>query len=372
MNERKNSLNTAILMILITATIATSFLFWQDMNRLNSAYADIMQVEAISSTTQRQINLATNKEHLLRDVFVIGESTKNALSPDGSQRISLMDDPEITELASEVLTQWLSIEEILSVNWNLEPGESAQELNYIDLSLARDAHFKAMTDLSNGIADYTNEFKGNITQYQLLITLLIFMIAMIILNNTLHAKAELLISKEVAQKAQIDTATGLYNRSRCQELFKENRPVSDQCNSAVMVLDLNDLKVTNDSLGHRMGDELIFTFGSILKNACSVHTLAPFLGRYGGDEFIVFYEDIQDEAELKLYLKELEYLTQEQNEQENRYQVSYAVGYCFGDKKDKMTVRQLFDKADEAMYVNKVEGKLAKASNASKEKVDAG
>lgn len=368
MNEGKNSLNTAILMILITAMIATSFLFWRDMNRLNNAYADIMQVEAISSTTQRQINLATNKEHLQRDVFYIGESTENALSSEGSQRISLMDNPDISHLATEVLLQWLTIEEILSVNWNLAPGETAQELNYIDLSFARDAHFKAMTDLSNGISSYTNEFKSNITQYQLMITLFAFLIAMIMLNNTLHAKAELQISKEVAQKAQIDTATGLYNRSRCQELFKENRPVSDQCNTAVMVLDLNDLKITNDSLGHRVGDELIFTFGTILKNACSVHTLAPFLGRYGGDEFLVFYEDVQDEEELKLYLKELEYLTQEHNEQEDRYQVSYAVGYCYGDKKDKMTVRQLFDNADEAMYVNKVEGKRAKELRLSQEK----
>ncbi len=372
MNEthNKSSLFTFIVSALVIATVVTSFLFWQDMNRLNKAYADIMQVEAISSTTQRLINLAGAGEHQERDAFVIGEATETALSLNGSEVISLMSDPSVALLANEVLQQWFVIEEIVSVNWNLEEGEEKKALNTVDLQLARDAHFKAMTDLSNGIGDYTREINANVTQYQIMIIAFAFAIVIIMLNNALQTRAELIMSKELAQKAQIDTATGLYNRSRCQELFKNNQAISDKRKPAIMVLDLNDLKKTNDNLGHRVGDELISAFANILKNACNIHTVPPFIGRYGGDEFIVFYEDIDSESELQLYLKELTFLTNEYNERESRFQVSYAVGYSYvkDDIDEKLTARQLFDKADEAMYVNKIEGKRAKNPNYDAEK----
>ncbi len=368
--RKRFSLANIVLWTLTVATVVTAVLFARDSGKMSDAYADIMQVESISSTTQRQINLASTDAPQQREVFVINDNTVKALSIDGADKISLMSDPSIALLANEVLMQWLVIEEILSVNWNLEDGQETQDLNLIDLGLARDAHFKAMTDLSNGISDYTQDLKSQINQYQFILMILCFLIAMILFNQGMQTRAELQISKELAQKAQIDTATGLYNRSRCQELFKGNQISTDKRLPAIMVFDLNDLKKTNDNLGHRVGDELILTFATILKNAANVHTIPPFIGRYGGDEFIVYYEDIQNEDELEVYLKELEFLCREQNEKENRFQVSYAVGYSFIDRNstEKLTARQLFDKADEAMYVNKEAGKRAKNPNYDAEK----
>ncbi len=364
-NHKKNTPVTILLSVMVAITLSVSFLFWRDSNRLSDAYADIMQVEAISSNTQRQINVATTESPSIRDVFVINETTVGALSLDGENPISLLNDASIALLANEVYLQWLAIEELLSVNWNLEPGEDTKDLDLNALGLARDAHFKAMTDLSNGIGDQAKELTAQIGEYQFIMISLLFLIAMVLINNGLQTRAELVINRELAQKAQIDTATGLYNRSRCQELFKGNQPVSEQRNPAIMVLDLNDLKKTNDNLGHRVGDELISSFASILKRACDIHAVPPFIGRYGGDEFIVYYEDIETEEELKIYLKELKFLTDAHNEKETRFQVSYAVGYSYIKKgsQEKLTARQLFDKADEAMYINKEEGKRAKNPN---------
>lgn len=370
MEKKKINMSTVSLTIFGSLTLWMALLFWQDMSRLNDAYADIMQIEAISSTTQRQINMARDNEHLLRDVFVIRETTENALTVNGSDTISLIEDATIAVLAHEVYQQWLHIEEIISVNWNLAEGESIQELDFISLKLARDGHFKAMTDLSNGIAAYTNDLNDNIGKYQFSIAVFVFLIIMTLVNRGLQTRAELSVSKELAEKAQIDAATGLYNRSRCQEIFKGTQGISDQRQPAIAVLDLNDLKKTNDKMGHRVGDELIHTFAGILKDASGVHTVPPFMGRYGGDEFVVYYEDIQSEDEVKSFLKELEFLTKEFNEQESRFQVSYAVGYAYMDANstEKLTARQLFDKADEAMYKNKEEGKRAKNPNYDKEK----
>ncbi len=368
---KKNlSLTNATLGILVALMGGMAILYADASSKMSDAYADIMNVESISSTTQRQICIAAIDSPQQREVFVINDNTTKALSIDGSEKISLMSEPSIALLANEVLEQWVLIEEIISVNWNLESGQEAQVINVVALGLARDAHFKAMTDLSNGITEYTHDLNDKIQQYQFFLTVLMFLIAVILINKGLQTTAELSMSKELAEQAQIDEATGLYNRSRCQELFKGNQSASEQRTPAIMVLDLNDLKKTNDSLGHRVGDELIGAFAQILKNASIVHTIPPFIGRYGGDEFIVYYEDIKNEEELHSYLKELKFLTQEHNDREHRFQVSYAVGYSMlgKDSTERLTARQLFDKADEAMYVDKEEGKRAKNPNYDTEK----
>lgn len=368
--HKKNPIVNIVLSVLIVAAVGVCFLFASEMRALNKAYEDIMQVESISSTTQRQISLSENNEHQQRDIFNINELTEKAFTIHGENAISLMSDPNIAILATRVLEEWMKIEGMLTVNWNLAEGEATKELDYITLRLARDAHFGAMTDLSTGISDYTQELNDKISQYQVSILILFVLISLIFFFKALQLQAELSISKELAELSQLDTATGLYNRSRCQELLKGDQAISDQRTPAFIVLDLNDLKKTNDKLGHRVGDELIYSFANILKKAANIHNAPPFIGRYGGDEFVVFYEDIKNKDELLVYLKEIEFLTKEHNENETRFKVSYAVGYsCVGDNPtDNLTARQLFDKADEAMYINKEAIKRAKNQNSDADK----
>ncbi len=372
MNDKpKNKSGLMIIVsLLLIGILVTLYLFWRDMNTLNSAYADMNRIEFISSSTQRQLRLAESNAHLVKDVFFIDEATEKALSIGGETELSVMKDPKMVLLANEVYESWKTIEEVISVNWDLEDGEELQELNYIDMRLAGDSHFKAMTDLSTAIGDYTVDLNSSISQYQAVLTSLLFITFLIVTNHILQTRAELVISKELAEKAQIDIATGLYNRSRCQELFKGGQSITDKKKPGILVFDLNDLKKANDSMGHRVGDELIATFATILKEACNVHASPPFVGRYGGDEFIVFYEDVSGEEEVNIYLKEIEFLAKEFNEKESRFQVSYAVGYSYinAESDEKLTTRQLFDKADAAMYDNKIAVKRANNPNYDEEK----
>lgn len=367
--QKKSGLIIVVTLLLI-GIVSTLYLFWRDMNILNNAYADMNRIEFISSSTQRQLRLAESNGHLVKDVFFIDEATEKTLSIGGETELSVMNVPQMVLLANEVYESWLTIEEIISVNWNLEDGQETQELNYIDMRLAGDRHFKAMTDLSTAISDYTLELNENISMYQALLMGLLFTTFLIGVNHILQTRAELVISKELAEKAQIDIATGLYNRSRCQELFKCSQAITDKKKPAILVFDLNDLKKANDSLGHRVGDELIASFANILKEGCNVHASSPFVGRYGGDEFIVYYEDVSGEEEVNVYLKEVDFLAKEANDKESRFQVSYAVGYSYisSESDEKLTTRQLFDKADAAMYENKIQGKRANNPNYDEEK----
>lgn len=356
LKNREKSLNLMIIVsILVAITVVVSVLFWREMKILNNAYSDMNQIEFLSSSTQRLISIAQSETFLQKDVFFIGESTTKALTPGSDDALSVLVDPEMVVLSNEVMNSWTQIELILS----------KENINKIDLSLSRDAHFKSMTNLSSAISNYSKELNSSITRYQMIVIGLFFSIAMVMLNNLLRTHAEIRQSDELAKTAQIDTATGLYNRSRCQELFRNNQQPANRKHPAILVIDLNDLKKTNDSLGHRVGDELIASFASILKSAANVHIIQPFIGRYGGDEFVIYYDDVGSEDDIKSFLKELSFLNKNFNDENTKFKISYAIGYSYisTSNDERLTMRQLFDLADEAMYENKVSTKLAQNPN---------
>ena len=64
--------------------------------------------------------------------------------------------------------------------------------------------------------------------------------------------------------------------------------------AAVLFVDLNDLKVANDCLGHAAGDELIIEVGARLKSCMRSDGS---VARMGSDEFTVLLEDITDPSD---------------------------------------------------------------------------
>lgn len=160
-------------------------------------------------------------------------------------------------------------------------------------------------------------------------------------------------NKILEQKAYIDLHTGLPNKSRCEEIFHDMRAIKGEV--ACIIFDLNNLKITNDTLGHSVGDQLIMNFARLLRN---VVPMKNFVGRYGGDEFVVVICDTSKE-EVENILNQL----QEEVDQFNRYgrneTISYAYGWAFSKDYTDCTLRVLFDKADHYMYENKRDKKEA-------------
>ncbi len=95
----------------------------------------------------------------------------------------------------------------------------------------------------------------------------------------------------------IDSLTGLYARSHMVSLIsshiKKHKPFN-KC--GFVLIDINNFKHINDSYGHQVGDQCLRAFASKLRET----TKNGIVGRYGGDEFIIFVDDTneQDLAEL--------------------------------------------------------------------------
>jgi diguanylate cyclase (GGDEF)-like protein len=97
-------------------------------------------------------------------------------------------------------------------------------------------------------------------------------------------------SKKLSYDTLHDAMTGLPNRALFLELLSEAISLARRRRAfsfAVLFIDIDHFKVVNDSLGHMVGDQLLWAIGARLKGALrSTDTLA----RFGGDEFAILLD----------------------------------------------------------------------------------
>ncbi|MBQ7919803.1 MAG: response regulator [Lachnospiraceae bacterium] len=163
---------------------------------------------------------------------------------------------------------------------------------------------------------------------------------------------------QLTEKAYLDLHTGLPNKSRCEEVLK-NQDLSKGVTCCIMI-DLNNLKEVNDKQGHVEGDILIKQFGGILRKAIREE---DFVGRYGGDEFVAVLQNV-DEAVVKLVINRIEEEAGKYNKrvrmnlEEGQAQISYAYGYAMSNNIVNCSMEVLLNAADSNMYDNKRNIKL--------------
>lgn len=113
-----------------------------------------------------------------------------------------------------------------------------------------------------------------------------------------------LAQEQLTHQAEHDLLTGLPNRTLITALTKQalSKGVRNNTHTGVLLLDIDRFKNINDTLGHTIGDELLTALsGRIKKTLRDTDTVA----RFGGDEFIVLVEDIQDISNLALLATKL-------------------------------------------------------------------
>ncbi|MFI3174294.1 MAG: GGDEF domain-containing protein [Bacillota bacterium] len=193
-----------------------------------------------------------------------------------------------------------------------------------------------------------------------IIVAIVVIIVLLMIRILFAVSVELEKNKKLSKEMLLDVSTGLYNRSKCQEILEGNVPTEKEV--AIIIFDLNDLKKTNDEQGHIAGDRLIVAFADQLKKAATILPYEIFLGRYGGDEFMAYFSACE-EKEVQLYLNEVDILLEEYNKTgQSTFALSCAAGYFISraETKHSLTLREIFDAADEEMYKNKVEMKAKK------------
>ena len=143
--------------------------------------------------------------------------------------------------------------------------------------------------------------------------------------------------------AHNDSMTGLYNRMGFEKVFE--RKIAIQESFYIMVFDLDETKIINDNFGHLKGDQYIISAARIIKDEIGKN---GFIGRTGGDEFVAFLENINEEQveDIKFFIKNhVSHIFHKKNTQ-------VSIGYS-KYKNDGETFEELLNSADERMYEDK-------------------
>ncbi len=148
-------------------------------------------------------------------------------------------------------------------------------------------------------------------------------------------------------KTQTDSSSGLYNKHATELFVKKFLEEEPDGIHAVIVLDIDEFKSINDSLGHVYGDQVISDLADILRNQFRATDI---IGRIGGDEFMVFLKNIPNELFVAAKLAKI------RNGFINMHQISISAGIAIYPK-DGATYLDLYDHADMAMYAVKKSGK---------------
>lgn len=150
--------------------------------------------------------------------------------------------------------------------------------------------------------------------------------------------------------AKRDPLTLLYNRNIfMHEVERFILETGAEGKGALVILDLDNFKQINDRYGHLKGDEVLKLMAESLKNTFSN---GEFLGRLGGDEFLVFVQRASEKKALDEKMKRLF----EEMEKIQGISLACSAGIVFV-KHENFSYREAIKKADLALYKSKEKGK---------------
>ncbi|MFV1996644.1 MAG: EAL domain-containing protein [Acidiferrobacterales bacterium] len=169
-------------------------------------------------------------------------------------------------------------------------------------------------------------------------------------------KERQLAQQDLAHLAKHDPLTSLPNRILFYEKLKEAiyRAKLEDDAIAVLLVDLDNFKQVNDTLGHPVGDRMLVDVSNRLN---SIVNKNYFLSRFGGDEFFVILQGCSDNFIVDAYAKEIiELMSQPFYLDNQEIRIGCSIGITlFPD--DGMEPDQLIRDADIAMYHAKDQGR---------------
>ena len=160
--------------------------------------------------------------------------------------------------------------------------------------------------------------------------------------------------KELEDKADTDLLTGLNNKLATERKIKEYMANNPNSQSMLFILDVDDFKKINDTMGHAFGDEVLRSLGQQLP---AIFRATDIIGRVGGDEFMIFLKGVTEADSVRKEAKKVENFFR--NFKAGEY-VKYAATASIGVAvfpQEGADFESLYKAADQGVYKAKKRGK---------------
>lgn len=157
--------------------------------------------------------------------------------------------------------------------------------------------------------------------------------------------------QRMTQLVEIDSTTRLLNKLATTNHIQRLIGEKTSAKSFFIMIDIDDFKAFNDTYGHSFGDEVLRAGGKTL----STKFRNNIIGRFGGDEFIVFARAVSESVVVDKFEDFLKIVgaTEIGGKQ---YEIKCSIGIAWSDRSD-IDYSRYFDEADEQLYKAKKAGK---------------
>lgn len=150
-----------------------------------------------------------------------------------------------------------------------------------------------------------------------------------------------------------DALTGLYNRYGINEYFVQAFENKEENHVAVIMMDIDDFKKINDVYGHECGDEVLKMVSDVPLRIMCEHSHCC---RWGGEEFLLIMQcDHDPKLVAENIRREVENTPVEYKD--NVIHVTSSLGVCIADNLEGVSIYNIVDMADKALYESKRSGK---------------
>lgn len=159
--------------------------------------------------------------------------------------------------------------------------------------------------------------------------------------------------QRLIEAAKLDSMTLLLNHEASKESIREILINESDRQHALFMLDVDNFKALNDTLGHQAGDQFLIELARELK---IYFRQSDVVGRIGGDEFFALMRNVSEKDQIERKAKDILDIISSIAEGYIGSQLSGSIGISLYPK-DGKTLEELYENSDRAMYVAKRSGK---------------
>ncbi|MBO5208151.1 MAG: GGDEF domain-containing protein [Lachnospiraceae bacterium] len=236
---------------------------------------------------------------------------------------------------------------------SIETGNTTTAFVYVPISMNE---WTLVSSVSQSYIDKQVSQQWNNTKnmlYQLIVVIFIFSCVIVVINVVSKVKSNEK-KRQLEVKADTDLLTGLNNKLATERKIQEFIAQNPNAQSMMFMLDIDNFKKINDTMGHAFGDEVIRSLGQQIG---AIFRATDIVGRAGGDEFIIFLKNVADADAIRKEAKKVEDFFKDFKAGEYvKYSATASIGVAIYPQEGS-DWESIYKAADQALYKAKKRGK---------------